>query len=53
MGEVVAGKKPGRENDQERILAAPIGVASLDVATALAVYNHAKQKGIGTVLNWI
>jgi ornithine cyclodeaminase/alanine dehydrogenase-like protein (mu-crystallin family) len=53
LGEVVAGKKPGRENDQERILAAPIGVASLDVATALAVYNLAKQKGIGTVLNWI
>ena len=53
LGEVVAGKKPGRENDQERILAAPIGVASLDVATAFRVYIHAKQKGIGTVLSWI
>jgi ornithine cyclodeaminase/alanine dehydrogenase-like protein (mu-crystallin family) len=53
LGEIVAGKKPGRENDQERILAAPIGVASLDVATAFRVYIHAKQKGIGTVLSWI
>jgi ornithine cyclodeaminase/alanine dehydrogenase-like protein (mu-crystallin family) len=53
LGEVVARKKLGRENDEERILAAPIGVASLDVATAFRVYNLAKQKGAGQVLNWI
>ena len=53
LGEVVSRKKPARENDEERILAAPIGVASLDVATAFRVYNLAKQKGAGQVLNWI
>lgn len=53
LGEVVAGKKPGRENAAERILAAPIGVASLDIATALRVYNLAKQKSLGQVIRWL
>jgi len=53
LGEVVTGKKPGREKPEERILAVPIGVASLDVATAFRVYNLAKQKNLGQVLNWL
>jgi ornithine cyclodeaminase/alanine dehydrogenase-like protein (mu-crystallin family) len=53
LGEIVAGKKPGRENAAERILAAPIGVASLDIATALRVYNLAKQKNLGQVIKWL
>ncbi len=52
LGEIVAGRKLGRESDEERILAAPIGVASLDIATAFTVYNLAKQKGVGQILNY-
>ena len=51
LGEVVTGRKRGRETREERILAAPIGVASLDIATATRVYELAKQKRIGTLLN--
>jgi len=53
LSEIVAGKKPGRESAEEKILAAPIGVASLDIATAARVYDLAKQKHIGRVLNWM
>jgi len=53
LGQIVAGKKPGREKAEEKILAAPIGVASLDIATAFRVYNLAKQKNIGQVINWL
>ena len=53
LGEIVAGKKLGRETCEETILAAPIGVASLDVATAARIYDLAKQKQIGRVLNWM
>jgi len=50
LDEIVAGKKPGRENDEERIFYAPIGMAHEDVAVASMVYERAKKEGIGQVL---
>jgi ornithine cyclodeaminase/alanine dehydrogenase len=50
LGEVVAGKKKGRENDDERCIAINLGLALDDMAVAPLIYKKAKQKGIGTEL---
>ena len=47
LDEIVAGKKRGRETDNERIFFAPIGMAHEDVAVASMIYQRAKQNGIG------
>ena len=50
LGEIVAGKKPGREADSERIAAINLGLALDDMATAIRIYQRAKEKGIGKEL---
>lgn len=47
LGEIASGKKPGRENDRERIAGISLGVALNDMATASLIYQKASQKGIG------
>ena len=47
FGEVVAGQKPGRENDREVIVFSPIGLALHDVAVANRVYQTARSRGLG------
>ncbi len=48
MGEIVAGKIPGRENDDEIIVACLIGLGSHDVGCARFAYEEAKKKGLGS-----
>jgi len=50
LGEIVVGRKSGRENDDEIILLNPMGMAIDDIACAKAVYRLAEEKGAGTVL---
>jgi ornithine cyclodeaminase/alanine dehydrogenase len=50
LGEIAAGKKPGRENPSERIAAINLGLALDDMATAIRIYKRAKEMGIGTEL---
>jgi len=50
LGEIVAGKKPGRENAKERIICMNLGLALDDMATAILIYRKAREKGIGTQL---
>jgi ornithine cyclodeaminase len=50
MGEVVNAKKPGRENDRERIYYNPTGLGIEDVIAAHRVYQQAVAKGIGQEL---
>src|SRR3990172_7087210 len=47
LGEIAAGKKPGRENPSERIAAINLGLALDDMATAIRIYKRAKEMGIG------
>ena len=47
IGEIVTGKKPGRDSDDERIIAIPIGMAICDIAVAHLVYHSALDRGIG------
>jgi ornithine cyclodeaminase/alanine dehydrogenase-like protein (mu-crystallin family) len=50
LGELVAGKKPGRETPAERTLACNLGLALDDMATAPLIYRRAVEMGIGTWL---
>jgi ornithine cyclodeaminase/alanine dehydrogenase-like protein (mu-crystallin family) len=50
VGELVAGKKPGRENPQERTMTCNLGLAMDDLAVAPMVYQRALAGGIGTRL---
>jgi ornithine cyclodeaminase/alanine dehydrogenase len=50
LGEIVAGKKPGRESDSERTASINLGLALDDMATAIRVYQRAKAGGIGREL---
>ena len=50
MGELAAGLKPGRESEEERIIAMNLGIALEDMATAIRVYRAAVELGIGTRL---
>lgn len=47
LGEVVAGKKPGRENPEEITVFDSTGLIIQDLALALAVYKRAKERGLG------
>lgn len=50
LGDLAAGIKPGRETDDERIIAVNLGIALEDMATAIHVYRAAIDRGIGTSL---
>ena len=50
LGDIVAGKKSGRQKADERILFNPIGMPINDVSEATRIYRAAKAKGIGRVL---
>ena len=45
--DLVSGKKPGRESDQERIYFNAVGLAYVDVAIAHAMYLRAIEAGLG------
>ncbi len=51
LGEVVAGRRPGRESDDEIIVLNPMGMAVEDIACAAEVYTRARQQQIGTWLD--
>ena len=50
LGELVAGRKPGRETPFERTMTANLGLALDDMAVAPLIYQRALEKGIGTPL---
>jgi ornithine cyclodeaminase/alanine dehydrogenase-like protein (mu-crystallin family) len=47
LGELVAGQKPGRQNDRERLLAMNLGLAMDDMAVAPEIYRRARESGLG------
>ena len=50
LPELLAGKIPGRQSDQERIFIRAIGLVNQDIAMADHIYRAAVAKGIGTRL---
>ncbi len=50
LGDVVLGRKEGRENDSEQIYFAPLGLAIEDITIATLTYRKAVEKGLGRTL---
>ena len=50
LGELVAGRKAGREKPEERTMACNLGLALDDIAVAPLIYERALEKGIGAWL---
>jgi ornithine cyclodeaminase/alanine dehydrogenase len=50
LGELVAGKKAGRQRADERTMTANLGLAIEDMAVALILYRRALEKEIGKLL---
>jgi ornithine cyclodeaminase/alanine dehydrogenase-like protein (mu-crystallin family) len=51
LGEIAAGLKPGREDKNEKIICANLGLAMDDMATAIKIYGKAVENNIGTWLD--
>ncbi|MCY1079527.1 2,3-diaminopropionate biosynthesis protein SbnB [Archangium lansingense] len=51
LGEIVIGRRPGRESADEIILLNPMGMAIEDIACAQAVYQKAVDAEVGTWLS--
>ena len=50
LGEIVTGRRPGREKSTERTMSLNLGLAVEDVAAATAIYERARAEGVGTRL---
>lgn len=48
--DLISGAKPGRENSEERTYFNAVGLAYVDVAIAIAMYQRAKEAGMGQEL---
>lgn len=52
LAQVITGRHPGRQSDDDRIVAVPQGLTSLDVALAHFVYRSAVEQNLGTRVEW-
>lgn len=52
LGEIVAGKKPGRTGDREITVFDATGLAVQDLALGLLVYHRARERGVGETKNF-
>ncbi len=52
LGQIVTGRIPGRERDDERILFWHRGLAILDIAVGLAILRRAEEQDAGTMLRY-
>jgi alanine dehydrogenase len=53
LGEVVAGKKPGRQGPEEITLFDSTGLIIQDLSLSFAVYNRTKERGLGEVKEFL
>ena len=53
FGEIITGKKLGREHADERIFFNPFGLAIEDLAVAKVVYDRAIEAGLGTPIRLV
>jgi len=54
LGEIVIGRKKGRENDKEKIFFCPIGMSIEDIAASTKIYKNALEKNLGQrLILWI
>ncbi len=48
LADVVSARAPGRIDAEERIMAIPTGVASVDMTLAWEIYRRARDAGVGS-----
>ena len=53
LGEVVAGKKPGRQSPEEITVFDSTGLIIQDLALGFAVYNRAQERGLGEMKEFL
>ena len=53
IGEIILGKKPGRESDEEITVYDTVGMGVMDLGMALAIYKKAKEQGMGQYFEFI
>jgi len=53
LGEVVAGKKPGRQNPEEITVFDSTGLIIQDLALGFAVYQRARERGLGEIKEFL
>lgn len=53
MGEIVTGKKKGREKKRERIVYTHLGMGAHDIAVARIAYEKAKKAGMGRMVKLV
>ncbi len=51
LGEIVAGKKPGRESADERTMSILMGIAVDDAVTAQLIHERARAEEVGVMLS--
>ncbi|RLI77038.1 alanine dehydrogenase [Archaeoglobales archaeon] len=52
IGEIIVGKKSGRESEDEITIFDSTGLAIQDISTASVVYKRAVENGIGTIIKF-
>lgn len=52
LGQIINGKKTGRENDNQIIYFNSVGMGILDIAVVAHAYKLAKEKGLGVEINY-
>ncbi len=53
IGEILLGRKPGRESDEEVTIFDSTGMAIQDNTTATRIYRNAMESGVGTFFEFI
>jgi ornithine cyclodeaminase len=53
LGQIVAGRRPGREREDERILFWHRGLATTDLAVAHMIWRRAEAREVGTMLRCV
>jgi alanine dehydrogenase len=53
LGELVAGKKPGRQSPEEITVFDSTGLVIQDLALGLAIFNRAKERGLGEIKDFL
>ena len=52
LGDIIAGRKAGRENDEEFIYFCSVGLPFIDVMFAKYTYEKARELKLGTEFNF-
>ena len=53
LGEIILGDGPPIDKENDRIMAVPTGIASVDMTIAQAIYDQARQLGMGTEISLV